>query len=308
MSLLESGFFVIDKPEGITSNDVVLSVRRRLNVRKVGHLGTLDPLATGVLPIALGKATRLIRFLTGSKTYQGTIRLGFSTDTYDRQGTPISEPVNPDVNPDQLNEIANRMLGPQVQVPPPFSAKKIRGVRAYRLARKGVEVQLSSQQICIYQMELTQITTSEVDFQVRCSPGTYVRSIANDLGKQLGCGAHLSRLRRLQSGEFSLDQSIGLQEFLESEPAQLSARVIPLNQILQRLPQVRADKEIENAISHGQNFAVTFEQERIMPDALVRILSLEGDLLGLAEILSEGSQQNNELRKQVCFHPKVVLL
>src|SRR4030095_10660205 len=187
-----SGFFVIDKPEGLTSHDIVQAARRHLAIRKIGHLGTLDPMATGVLPLAVGKATRLVRFLkTGARVYEGTIRLGFSTDTYDRQGRPNSAPVSSKVAQEQLSSLAIDMSGERQQVPPPFSAKRLKGVRAYTLAREGACVTIAPQLIRVEALEFRLREAHEVDFFIRCSPGTYIRSIAHNLGAKLGCGAPL---------------------------------------------------------------------------------------------------------------------
>ena len=224
----------------MTSHDVVQVVRRRLGLRKVGHLGTLDPMATGVLPLALGKATRLVEFLKGGrKVYEGTIRLGFSTNTYDREGEPASDVMEPRVTQEQLSQQAAGMLGEQLQMPPPFSAKKLQGVPAYRLARQGKPVPLTACPVHIDALSFTLSgsTTDEVEFTICCSAGTYVRSVAHDLGSNLGCGAHLVRLRRTGSGEFSLQQSMSLAEFNQASIEDLTARLIPLNQRLERISQ-----------------------------------------------------------------------
>src|SRR5262245_18432425 len=181
------GFLIIDKPQGMTSHDVVQAVRKHLSLRRVGHMGTLDPMATGVLPLALGKATRLVDFLKGGrKVYEGTIRLGFSTTTYDGEGEPSSEVVVPQISQEQLSQQAARMRGEQLQTPPISSVKRIGGVRAYRLARLGEPVRLPACRVSINALSFTLSAADEVEFTICCSAGTYVRSVAHDLGCNLG--------------------------------------------------------------------------------------------------------------------------
>ncbi|MDE2667058.1 MAG: tRNA pseudouridine(55) synthase TruB, partial [Acidobacteriota bacterium] len=191
-----TGFLVIDKAEGMTSHAVVQLIRRQIQIRKIGHLGTLDPMATGVLPLAVGRATRLARFLMGGrKVYEGTIQLGLTTDTYDRLGQPTSEFRQPRIAPDHLRTVVESMVGEQMQSPPPYSAKKIGGRRAYRLARQGLQVEIPPQRVRVHQFRFRQGSADTVDFEIHCSPGTYVRALAHELGQKLECGAHLSRLR-----------------------------------------------------------------------------------------------------------------
>jgi tRNA pseudouridine55 synthase len=307
----ESGFLVIDKPEGPTSHDVVQIVRRQLSGRKVGHLGTLDPMATGVLPLAIGKATRLVKFLKdGVKVYEGTIRLGFSTDTYDKQGRPSSPSANPRTSQEQLNELAVRMSGEQSQLPPQFSAKKVRGVRAYRLAREGISTEIAPQRVQIDHLIFALASCDEIHFTIRCSAGTYVRSVAHDLGVQLGCGAHVSRLRRLASGEFAQSQSVALGELDGLRPAEIAVRMISLARVLVHFPSVVADAAVERALSAGQDFRVLepptgIEEEK----CLVRVLSPDGRMLGLAEPVSVAAPASAAFEQtEFRFHPVVVLM
>jgi tRNA pseudouridine55 synthase len=308
-----NGFLVIDKPEGMTSHDVVQVVRRRLGMRKVGHLGTLDPMATGVLPLALGKATRLVGFLKGGrKTYEGTIRLGFATNTYDREGEPDSDVTEPRVTQEQLSQQAAGMLGEQLQMPPPFSAKKVQGVPAYRLARHGKPVSLTA---CPVQIDALSFTlsgpaTDEVDFAICCSAGTYVRSVAHDLGISLGCGAHLVRLRRTRSGEFSLQQAMSLTDFHQVMHEDLKARLIPLNQVLIDYPALRVDTETETAIALGKLFSC--EGLERQPDSAEtswhRVLSSEGLLIALAKPAVVAAARDANHSGPVLWHPTVVLI
>jgi tRNA pseudouridine55 synthase len=307
------GFLVIDKPEGKTSHDVVQAVRRRLGVRKVGHLGTLDPMATGVLPLALGKATRLAEFLKcGRKVYEGTIRLGFATNTYDSEGLPASPVVVPEVTQEQLTQQAVRMSGEQLQMPPPFSAKKLEGVPAYRLARQGKPVPLAACPVHIDALSFTfsASTTDEVEFTICCSAGTYVRSVAHDLGSNLGCGAHLVRLRRTGSGEFSLAQALPFSDFNQTAVEDFIARLIPLNQVLTKYPTLRVDAETQTAIALGKVFSSGDAQ--VQPHcggtSWHRVLSSEGLLIALAKPVTAPDASDPHRSSAMLWHPTVVLI
>src|SRR2546426_4090913 len=198
-----NGIFVVDKPEGITSHDAVQTIRKAFNVAKAGHLGTLDPIATGVLPVSVGKATRLAQFLPSSpKEYTGSIQLGFSTNTYDRQGSPTSDERPFDRNADDIRTIMRSLTGILDQVPPPFSAKKIGGVRSYKFARANRNIDMAPVKIEVQQFELISLDPPFAKFRIVCSAGTYVRSLVHDLGQRAGCGAHLTALCRTRSGEF----------------------------------------------------------------------------------------------------------
>ena len=212
-----NGVLIIDKPAGLTSHDVVNRVRRILNERSVGHLGTLDPMATGVLPLVTGNFTRLAQFYVSSeKTYQGSIRFGFSTDTYDAEGNPTSEPQTVTVQRDQLESAAAKFRGVITQTPPPFSAKKIKGVPAYKLARKQKEVILRPVQVEIKEFEILSCESDRATFRALVTSGTYVRSVAHDIGQLLACGAHLESLRRTAVAEFTLADAHSLEELAEA--------------------------------------------------------------------------------------------
>jgi len=201
------GVIVIDKPEGWTSHDVVNKVRGIARTKKVGHLGTLDPLATGVLPLVIERATRLAQFYTRSdKIYEGVVRFGWSTSSYDRAGEPTSEKVEIQFSPAELEAALEPFRGEIDQRPPDVSAKKVDGRRAYELARKNIAVDLPPVRIHVYELTLLGSSGNEARLRVHCSGGTYMRSIAHDLGQALGCGAHLTELRRLASGEFEIDR------------------------------------------------------------------------------------------------------
>ena len=211
-----NGVLIIDKPAGLTSHDVVNRARRILNERSIGHLGTLDPMATGVLPLVIGNFTRLAQFyLASEKIYEGTIRFGFSTDTYDAEGEPTSTAIDVTLASEQVESIAGQFRGVMEQVPPPFSAKKIKGVPAYKLARKHQDVTLKPVQVEIKELEILSVESDRVRFRARVASGTYMRSIAHEMGKSLGCGAHLESLRRTAVAEFTLADSHTLEAIAE---------------------------------------------------------------------------------------------
>jgi tRNA pseudouridine55 synthase len=204
---------IIDKPHGFTSHDVVARVRRILHQRAVGHLGTLDPMATGVLPLVLGNMTRLAQFyLKSEKSYEGVVRFGFATDTYDAEGEPAGPAQQPSLTLQQVRELATKLTGIIDQMPPPYSAKKVGGVPAYKLARKKQEVALNSVQVEIKQFEILSMEDGCANFQARVASGTYMRSVAHDMGQLAGCGAHLQSLRRTAVAEFGLEDAHTLEE------------------------------------------------------------------------------------------------
>jgi tRNA pseudouridine55 synthase len=226
------GALLIDKPAGPTSHDVVDMIRRQFNIKKVGHCGTLDPNATGLLIIVLGRGTKLSeRLMSDDKVYEGTIKFGESTDSYDAAGELISSlPVLP-MTLDELNTAAGEFIGDLMQTPPMVSAVKKGGVPLYKLARKGVEVEREARLIHIYNFRFTDYQEPLGRFRVACTKGTYVRSIAHDLGQKLGCGAHLATLRRVTSGKFDVSEAITMEDALQLTPRELESRVIPFLQL-----------------------------------------------------------------------------
>jgi tRNA pseudouridine55 synthase len=207
---------IIDKPAGLTSHDVVNRARRILRERSIGHLGTLDPMATGVLPLVTGNLTRLAQFYTASeKTYEGTIRFGFATDTYDAEGDPTTQPQPVTLIATELESLANRFRGVITQIPPPFSAKKIKGIPAYKLARQQKPVALQPVQVEIKEFEILSIDADRAHFRARVASGTYMRSVAHDMGRELACGAHLESLRRTAVAEFTLADAHTLEQLAE---------------------------------------------------------------------------------------------
>lgn len=301
-----TGFLVIDKAEGMTSHGVVQLVRRQLQIRKIGHLGTLDPMATGVLPLAVGRATRLARFLMGGrKVYEGTIQLGLTTDTYDRLGRPTSEFRQPRLVPDRLRTAVESMVGEQMQAPPPYSAKKIGGRRAYRLARQGLQVEIPPQRVSIHQFKFRQGAADTIDFEIHCSPGTYVRALAHQLGQKLGCGAHLSRLRRLSSGKFSLSMACPLPQ--GRMPQDWTRFLLSMNSMLEDMPGIRVSAQDREAFAHGRTLGARQVPPNHSRARMIRVLSDSGLLLGLAEMAS--SQRPGERGEQAAVRllPKLVL-
>lgn len=224
------GILVIDKPGGMTSHDVVNRIRRGFRIDKVGHGGTLDPDATGLLVLLLGRATKLSnQFLGSDKTYEGTIRLGISTDSHDASGTVLREAPWDTITRDQLADAMRKHVGDQFQIPPMVSAAKVKGVPLYKLARKGQTVERQPRLIHVYEFTMRTFDPPHADFLLRCTKGTYVRSLCSDIGDALGCGAHLSRLRRTRSGTLTLDQATPLAEAEAMTPAQLTSIVLPMS-------------------------------------------------------------------------------
>ena len=222
------GAILVDKPAGPTSHDVVDAIRRKFGIKKVGHCGTLDPNATGLLIIVLGRGTKLSERLMGDdKVYEGTIKFGETTDSYDSDGELVASLPVPPLTLDQLNAEAATFIGDQMQMPPMVSAIKIKGVPLYKLARKGIEVEREPRLVHIYNFRFTDYTEPLGQFRVACTKGTYIRSIAHDLGQKLGCGAHLTALRRSASGKYDVAEALPLDAILQMTTAELEKRVLP---------------------------------------------------------------------------------
>jgi tRNA pseudouridine55 synthase len=250
------GVIVVDKAAGWTSHDVVARFRRIARIKRVGHLGTLDPIATGVLPLVVGRATRLAQFyLHGDKVYEATVRFGWSTTTFDKAGEPGSETQSVQLDAATLEPLLERFRGEFLQVPPPVSAKKIGGKRAYQLARKNVPVRLEPVQVRVYELTLEWVEGARARLRAHCSGGTYLRSIAHDLGQALGCGAHLDELRRTASSEFGIAQARTIEQ-LESLAAaeRLVDALIPASSLLPGMPEVYVNEPVVAGIRSGRNF------------------------------------------------------
>lgn len=221
------GVLLIDKPAGMTSHDVVDRVRRKLGIKRVGHAGTLDPMATGLLIMLIGKATKLSQYLMSlDKEYEGTITLGSSTNTQDAQGEVVSTRPVPELSEDDVREVMATFIGDQYQMPPMFSARKIGGVPLYKHARKGREIEREPNFIRISSFDLLRFAPPELDVRLRCSKGTYVRTVAHDMGEKLGCGAHLSALRRTASDRFELSRAITLEDFEKLDLGSVQSQLV----------------------------------------------------------------------------------
>jgi len=221
------GILLVDKPAGMTSHDVVDAVRRHFRIKKVGHCGTLDPNATGLLILVLGKATKLSEKIMGQdKVYRGTIELGRTTNSYDADGETVTEEAVPDLDLEQLNELSKSFKGDQMQTPPMVSAIKKDGVPLYKLARKGIEIERPARLIHVYYFRIETYEQPDCTFEIACTKGTYVRSLAHDMGQKIGCGANLKTLRRTVSGDFKVDQASSLDTILSLNLAELSQILI----------------------------------------------------------------------------------
>lgn len=288
-----NGVVIIDKPAGLTSHDVVNRVRRILGQRAVGHLGTLDPSATGVLPIVLGNLTRLAQFyLHSEKTYEGVIRFGFATDTYDADGEPTTPQENVNINCAEVRALAAQFQGFIEQMPPPFSAKKIAGVPAYKLARKNQEVALKPVQVEIKEFEILDTTADQATFRARVASGTYIRSVAHEMGQKLGCGAHLASLRRTAVAEFAIEDAHSLAA-LEAAMQQGIAESLFIHprRLAPQLPCVTANEESAAFIRSGR--AVNLPEMSHAPQ--VKVFYGQRDLIAIADRIGG-----------TLFHPGIV--
>jgi tRNA pseudouridine55 synthase len=290
-----NGVMVIDKPAGWTSHDVVARMRKILGERSIGHLGTLDPMATGVLPLVIGKMTRLHQFYEDSeKSYEGTIRFGFATDTYDADGDPAGAAQKVKVTLEEVADAAGAFVGVIQQAPPPFSAKKIRGVPAYKLARKQQPVEIKPVEVEVREFAVTGMDGDCCGFRCRVSSGTYVRSIAHELGQKLGCGAHLASLWRTGVAEFRLEQAHTLEAVMDATEAGRTAELlVHPRQLLPGIPCVTADQQTIGNIRVGRFVNLgEFSEAR-----WVKVFAGQTELVCMARRVA-GS----------LFHPKVVLL
>ena len=272
---------VVDKPAGPTSHDVVDRVRRELRVRRAGHTGTLDPFATGVLPICLGKATRLARFLTGGdKRYRAAVRLGFATTTDDLTGEPLGPPRPVRLPEGALARACAGLVGELRQVPPAYSAKRVDGERLYALARRGVAVERPPVAVTVRALDVVEAEGDRVDLDVRCSAGTYVRALARDLGEALGTGGHLTALRRTESSGFTLEQALAWHELAE----RAADRMLPMEALLPDLPAVHVGPEGAAAVRHGRDLDARLVTRGfpVAPAERLRVLDEDGRLLALA--------------------------
>ncbi len=290
-----NGVVIIDKPAGLTSHDVVNRVRRTLGERSVGHLGTLDPMATGVLPLVLGKFTRLAQFYTASeKTYEGTIRFGFATDTYDAEGKQVGAAVEPELSLPLLKQMAEKFVGVIEQTPPPYSAKKVDGVRAYKLARKEQPVELAPVAVEVKEFAILSVENRYAKFRAQVASGTYMRSIAHDMGAALGCGAHLAGLRRTSVREFSVAESHTIEQLQTiATTGNVEDVFIHPRKLLPEFPSVAVPDDIVNHIRCGR----TVNLPETSTARFVKVFCGQRDLIAIASRVAG-----------TLFHPKIVLL
>ncbi len=300
------GLLIVDKPAGPTSHDVVQRVRKLLNTRRVGHGGTLDPDATGVLLVAVGQATRFFPFFAaGRKVYEGRIRLGFATDTYDASGRPTSEESAALPSAEALARAMAGTVGDIQQVPPRFSAKKVAGRPVHRRARAGEEFTLAPSSVTVFRFDLREYRAPLADFEAECSSGTYVRSLAHDLGVRLGCGAHLATLRRTSAGPYGISEAVALADLEEAAAGGGADRyLVPLERLLPETPAAAVRPEAEVRVRNGSPLEAS-QLSALLPELppgpasarVVRLFSVSGRLLALARPTPDGA----------AFHPFLVL-
>jgi tRNA pseudouridine55 synthase len=304
------GLILVDKPQNFTSHDIVLKIRNILNIKKVGHYGTLDPLATGLLLLALGKATRFFPFYsTTDKVYEGLIRLGFSTDTYDSAGKPTSSEEKNYPQKDNLLKSMKKFEGEILQLPPPYSAKKYKGKPLYALVREKKEFELRPSKVFIHFFQLIKYNPPLLEFKAKCSSGTYIRSLAHDLGEGLGCRAHLSELIRTDVGNFNIKESRSIGEIKGlADAGKIDEFLIPFESLLPEFPKIIL-KERGSALVKNGNLVSPENIQKIILDesssadispkgeGVFRMFSLEGKFLALAKKMPEKN----------CFHPFLVV-
>jgi tRNA pseudouridine55 synthase len=292
-----NGAVVVDKPSGWTSHDVVNKVRRLAGTRKVGHLGTLDPAATGVLPLVIGRATRLAQFYTrNDKIYEGVIHFGYSTDSYDADGQPTSDARDVVPEREQVDAALQKFRGAFAQIPPQVSAKKVAGRPAYEMARKQQPVELKPVDVEVYALDLIRLEGCEAAVRVHCSAGTYLRSIAHEAGQALGCGAFLKALRRTASGDFRIEAARTLEQLVTlAEDGRFEEAVIPAAQLLPEFPAEMVDALTAGQIRNGRDFRVSPFQVR-PGGRFVKAVTPEGQLVAIGEA-----------RLPHLYHPVLVL-
>jgi len=302
------GVLVVDKPDGPTSHDVVDRARWALGTRRIGHTGTLDPFATGVLPLCVGKATRLARFLSAAtKEYRATVRFGFATTTDDRTGEPLATRREVALDDEAAVRAAcARFVGESLQLPPAYSAKRVGGRRLHEMARAGVPVERAAAPVTIHAIEVRSLRGDRLEIHVRCSAGTYVRSLARDLGETLGVGGHLETLRRTAVGSLGLEGAVTWEELTSDA----TGRVQPLSALLAEMPFLTVDPEAFPLLRHGRDLDRSVIQAGFPegePPERVRVLGTDGALLALAVPLGF-RETGSGLPRTPAFHPDVVLL
>ncbi len=290
-----SGVVLLDKPLGLSSNQAMQRVKHLYQAEKAGHTGSLDPLATGLLPICLGEATKFANFLLDAdKSYLATVKLGITTTSADAEGEVIAQkPVN--VTLQQVESVLHQFIGDIEQTPPIYSALKVDGKPLYAYARAGQEVEIKSRYVSIHQIHLEHFEADELVFTVTCSKGTYIRTLAQDIGAKLGCGAHLKGLRRLTSGTFDLQDALPLEVLSELSLEELDAKLLPIDIKIQHLPKLTLNAEQTDIIQHGQ--AIKPNQE-IISNEFIRLYDMSGEFIGLAQKQADGKLHPKRLLRQ----------
>ncbi len=290
-----NGVLNINKPSGMTSHDVVYKIRRLLNEKKVGHTGTLDPDATGVLVICLGQATKIIQFLENNdKCYEGTITLGIMTDTLDASGNIINIADTSSINLEQINQVCKKFVGEIEQIPPMVSALKVNGKRLYNIARQGKTIDRKPRLVQIYEFEVKKMyydrepksgvesLFAKFDFRVKCGKGTYVRALASDIGNAIGCGAHLSKLIRTESGIFNIKDSLSLEKIQSSPQCAISA-IYTIDEVLSFMPEITID--VPDNLKFINGAMINLSNNSLESDKFVRTYDGSGNLLGIGKII-----------------------
>ena len=276
------GVIVIRKEKGFTSHDVVAKLRGILHMKKIGHTGTLDPDAEGVLPVALGKATRLVDMITDKeKTYEAVMRLGVVTDTQDMSGTVLSQTAELHVTEEELRAVIESFVGDYMQVPPMYSALKVNGKKLYELAREGKTVERKPRPVHFYEIEILEINLPLVHFRVTCSKGTYIRTLCHDIGEKLGCGAAMETLLRTKVGRFTLDDAITLAQTEEAvKNGTIESKVLGIEEILAEYPRVCCTKEGDRLLANGNPLVQTLVDAE-EKDGWIRMCNSEGNFAGV---------------------------
>jgi tRNA pseudouridine55 synthase len=303
------GLLIVDKPEGITSLEVVREVKRRLGVTKAGHIGTLDPFATGVLPIAINEGTKLVPFIEEvSKEYEAVLKMGEETTTDDLNGKVISRRSWEQVSPERIHTAFRSFLGKIRQIPPMYSAVKMNGKPLYRLARKGIEIERKERDVEIFNIHIEEVQPPKVRFSVSCSKGTYIRSLAKDIGKKIGCGAHLTQLRRGRSGPFTLEKAISWERLKNlSRTENLSPWLVSLREALSCFPEVIGDERLVKKIRLGKEMVVRDLSPQPLPvfekGACLKMTSPEEGLVAILRSEVRGADIPWASPEKVAFRP-----
>ena len=309
MKMQVDGLLIVDKPEGMTSLDVVKQIKRRFHVKKAGHIGTLDPFATGVLPIVINEGTKLVPFLEEEpKEYEAVMKLGEETTTDDFTGKVTLRGSWDDVTPELIHRVFQNFLGRIQQIPPMFSALKLNGRPLYRLARKGIEVERKEREVEIFKLQIEEMNLPKVRFNVSCSRGTYIRSLGKDIGKKIGCGAHLLSLKRIRSGLFTLEGAIPWERLKNlSSAEELSPWMISLKEALPRLPEVIGDERLVKKIRFGKKMVVRDLSSYTLPafekGQWLKMTSPEEGLVAILRSEMKGSDIERTDPGLVAFRP-----